>query len=87
MSDHVTISFDADDVDSDGAPMAVWVQVGNRERRMYEPKATTRLLNYRTCDAPVEIAMCDECGSETYTDDDCLYCCMCGARIERGDAE
>ena len=87
MSELISVSFGTDDVDSDGAPMVVWVQVGDGELRMYEPKATTRLLGHRACDAPAEVAMCEECGSETYTDDDCLYCCMCGARIERGDEE
>lgn len=87
MSELVSVSFDTDDVDSDGAPCVVWVQVGDGKRRMYEPKATTRLLNHRAVDGSVDIAMCEECGSETYSDDDCLYCCMCGARIERSDDE
>ena len=81
MMELVSISFDVDNADSDGAPYEVYVQVGEGERRMYQQTAETKLLNYRTSEQPVQIAMCDECGCETYTDDECLYCCMCGAKV------
>ena len=79
----VKICYDPDDTDSSGAPMRVMVEVDG-EVRLYEPRAVCTLDDQRETDSPALVAMCSECGCETYTDDYCYYCAVCGASIDRG---
>ena len=78
----LTIRFDDEDLDSDGLPMELWIGMDGEEQ-MYSRLAECTLSDERMTDEPVPVAECSECGSETFTDPCCFFCCNCGARIRR----
>ena len=78
----LTVRFDDESTDSDGLPAELWVGMDGREQ-MYSRAAECTLSGERMAEGPVPVAECSECGSETFTDPYCFYCCNCGARIRR----